>query len=142
MRNVLSLALGVTVLVIILFTAVIPQIQSAKDVTYREAGSDVIAAGWDYDVAISLSHDNLVEGSEKVYNSTYTAEKDTDYNIDYTNGTITFLSTGNLDNSSDYNVDYRYYAPAYTGTSLTLVGLTITMLVIGAVVIIWRSFMR
>ena len=142
MKNWISAAIGVSILLVILFAAVIPQVQSAKNLTYQARASDVIQAPWTYDVPIALSHSNIVPGSEKVYNATYTAVEGTDYTIDYTNGTITFLSTGNLVNTSNYNVDYLWNAPAYTGTDLTILGLCVLMLCVGAIVMVWRTFMR
>ena len=63
-----------------------------------------------YDVAVALAHQNLISGTVVVTTTdnvtTYT--EGTDYTIDYTNGTITVLSTGTMADATNYYIDYHY----------------------------------
>ena len=63
-----------------------------------------------YDSWVSLAHSYIVTDSELVSNTTdetpYT--KGTDYNINYTDGKIQILSTGNMTNYTEYHIDYNY----------------------------------
>ncbi len=65
----------------------------------------------DYDVAVDLSNDAIVQYSETVTTTdgetTYT--RDTDYEMDYVEGTITVDSTGSMSDSTAYYIDYLYY---------------------------------
>ena len=73
----------------------------------------------------SLAQDNLVGGSETVYNGTWTGTKDTDYNISYITGTVCNISGGAMVNGT-YGVDYKYdeskwnssYASVVSGVAL------------------------
>jgi len=63
-----------------------------------------------HDVVVPLAHSNITSGTVVVTttdgNTTYT--EDTDYTIDYTNGTITVLSTGAMADATEYYIDYDY----------------------------------
>jgi hypothetical protein len=66
----------------------------------------------DHDVAVSLDNVAIVQYSETVADDTdhtnvYT--RDTDYEMDYINGTITVLSTGTMADATDYYIDYLHY---------------------------------
>lgn len=64
----------------------------------------------DYDTAVGLDKQNVLEGSESVYDTSSDTvyELDTDYEIDYESGEITVLSGGNMSDSTKYNIDYRW----------------------------------
>jgi len=63
-----------------------------------------------FDIAVSLAHSDLVSGSVVVTTTdgVTTYVEDTDYTIDYTNGTITVLSTGAMLDATAYYIDYTY----------------------------------
>jgi len=135
-----GVAIGVVLLVIILMQVAVPIINDAQSLQGEKPTSEVIASPFTYDTPIQLGHTNIVENSEKVYNATYTAVSGTDYTMDYVNGTITVLSTGNLLNTTSYNIDYQYYYNYYTGTTLKMVQILLTMLLLGAVVMVYAKF--
>ena len=64
-----------------------------------------------FDTAVSLDNDGLVLYSETVTNAagTTTYTRDTDYTMDYEDGTVTVLSTGTMANATTYEIDYLYY---------------------------------
>lgn len=63
-----------------------------------------------YDTWVSLYNSSIVSDTQLVSNTTdetpYT--NNTDYEMNYTNGTIKVLSTGNMSNYTDYHIDYNY----------------------------------
>jgi len=66
----------------------------------------------DFDTAVSLDQNALIQYSEIVADDTdhttvYT--RDTDYEMNYTSGTITVLSTGSMSDATTYYTDYLYY---------------------------------
>jgi hypothetical protein len=65
----------------------------------------------EYDTWVSLNYSNIKNGSELVSNTTDETPfiKDTDYSINYTDGTIKALSTGSMVNYTDYHIDYDCY---------------------------------
>lgn len=58
---------------------------------------------------VPLAHQKLVSGTVVVTDGTTTYTEGTDYTIDYPNGTITVLSTGNMADNTQYSIDYSYY---------------------------------
>lgn len=62
-----------------------------------------------FDVAVSLANSPLEASSETVTSedgaTTYT--RDTDYTMDYVNGTITVLSTGDMEDATGYLISYN-----------------------------------
>jgi len=75
-----------------------------KDITDESFNSGTL------DNPVSLANSNIDDSSEVVTstdgNTTYV--KDTDYSMDYTNGTITCLSTGSMVANTDYKISYTY----------------------------------
>jgi len=136
MRTYVGLAISALLLIILTMNVAVPVINQAALTQKTVAASTLITAPFTYGVPIQLGHSNVVQGSVKLYNSTYTAILGTDYVVDYTNGTVTVLATGNLVNTSNYDVDYHYLAPVYTGTNLSLLHMTVLMLVLGIIVVI------
>ena len=67
----------------------------------------------DHDVSVALDHENIIEDSEVVTSSdgNTTYYKGRDYTMDYTNGTITVLSTGLMADATSYLIDYEYANP-------------------------------
>ena len=63
-----------------------------------------------FDVAVALAHTEITSGSEVVTTTDglTTYVKDTDYTMDYPNGTITVLSTGSMLDATEYYIDYTY----------------------------------
>ena len=63
-----------------------------------------------YDTAVNLDQDGIVEDSEEVTNTDGSGEffEGRDYTMDYANGEITVLSTGEMADATDYNIDYEY----------------------------------
>jgi hypothetical protein len=65
----------------------------------------------DYDTWVSLGHTRIKSETEKVTNISdeipYT--RGTDYIMNYTDGKIKVLSTGNMNNSTEYHIDYDYF---------------------------------
>ena len=57
----------------------------------------------DFDVAISLTYKNLVSVSIGDYT------ENSDYTVDYNNGTVILLPSGNMNSGTDYTVTYTYY---------------------------------
>jgi hypothetical protein len=60
------------------------------------------------DTWLSLSHPEIISGSETVTNLTKSFTRDTDYSIDYANGKIKCLSTGSMVLNFLYNITYTY----------------------------------
>lgn len=71
-----------------------------------------------YDTPVQLAHTALVADSVVVTTvdggTTYT--ETTNYTIDYSAGTITTLSTGDMAENTNYYIDYNYSAPVWTNT--------------------------
>ena len=72
-----------------------------------------------HDSAVALTNQGLVNGTVVVTNSGNTTEYilDTDYTIDYMNGTITALSSGSIADGESLLVDYEY-GVVYRGSVL------------------------
>jgi len=64
----------------------------------------------EYGTAVSLDHKLIKPGSQNVtdLSDTTVYYNNTDYTMDYINGTITVLSTGNMSNNTNYHIDYGY----------------------------------
>ena len=75
----------------------------------------------DFDKWVSLAHSKIDKNSQKVTNTTDEIPyvNNTDYVMNYTDGTIKILSTGNMINDTNYHIDYDYfgyYLPSPGGT--------------------------
>lgn len=81
----------------------------ARDVSPNTITNETTTSS--FDVAVSLAHAAIVQYSETVTTvaGTTTYTRDTDYTMDYTNGTITVLSTGTMLDATAYYIDYVYY---------------------------------
>ena len=60
----------------------------------------------DYDNPVELAHDHVIDGSVVV---TGIFQRDTDYTMDYSAGTITVLSSGTMLDNTEYYIDYQYF---------------------------------
>lgn len=62
-----------------------------------------------HDTAVSLDNKPIEYDSEKVEETDASASytRDTDYEMDYSNGTITVLSTGSMSDSTGYHISYK-----------------------------------
>ncbi len=72
--------------------------------------------------SFQLGQFDIVEGSESVTLNGRTLTRDTDYQINYQSGSITFLNEEALAASSDVKVEYEY-APLITAEKKTLLGM-------------------
>jgi len=66
----------------------------------------------DFDTAVDLDYQAILQYSETVTTTagTTTYTRDTDYTMDYVNGTITVIdSGGSMSDSTEYYIDYLYY---------------------------------
>lgn len=65
----------------------------------------------EYDTWVSLVHGNIISGTVKVTNTTdeIPFEENIDYEMNYTDGKIKVLSSGNMTNNTLYHIDYEYY---------------------------------
>ena len=116
-----------------------------------KAGIAVTNETWNFNGSDSstytkeLTHGYLVEGTVKVYNSSYTFTEDTDYTVDYIAGKITNMSTGAIGGHSDFanytdtfGVDYQYEESetvATRQTTATIFYSAINLVVIGFIVL-------
>ena len=57
---------------------------------------------------VQLDNTDLRSSSESVTNTTITFVKDTDYSMNYTDGTIQIICTGSMENDTSYNISYQY----------------------------------
>ena len=64
-----------------------------------------------YDTWVSLANDDIKSGSEDVTTTDGATHyvKDTDYEMDYENGKIKVLSTGNMADATEYYIDYTHH---------------------------------
>lgn len=64
-----------------------------------------------FDVAVALAHVGILQYSETVTTvaGTTTYTRDTDYEMNYTTGTITVLSAGSMLDATAYYIDYFHY---------------------------------
>jgi len=144
-QTILTLITGaITVLIAVLIFANIMG-------TAPKAGISVTNETWNFNGSDSstytkeLTHGYLVEGTVKVYNSSYTFTEDTDYTVDYIAGKITNMSTGAIGGHSDFanytdtfGVDYQYEEPetvATRQTTATIFYSAINLVVIGFIVL-------
>lgn len=79
----------------------------------------------DYDTWVTLNYNDLLSGTILVSNLTDETPfiLNSDYEMNYTDGSIKVLSAGNMTNWTNYHIDYDYYIPttyhvnaSYTGT--------------------------
>ncbi len=79
----------------------IQRISGSKQVTDESFTSD-------FDTAVALANTAIVQFSETVTNTAGTTiyTKDSDYTMDYEDGTITVLSTGLMSDATEYYIDY------------------------------------
>jgi len=65
----------------------------------------------EYDTWVSLVHGNIISGTVKVTNTTDETPfvENVDYVMDYTDGKIKVLSSGDMLNNTLYHIDYEYY---------------------------------
>lgn len=74
---------------------------------WQTVGQEEITA--DLDTAVDLDHEALRENSEKVQAADGTTfDRDTDYEIDHEDGTITALSSGDMTQGTTYYIQYQY----------------------------------
>lgn len=74
-------------------------------------GSSIERIDFSSSDTLNLNGRNLVQGSVVVKNSMYTTNsynEGSDYTVDYANGTITRITTGNLPTTQEIIVDYKY----------------------------------
>ena len=66
----------------------------------------------EYGTWVSLIGDEIVPGTTKVTNTTdeIPFEENVDYEMNYTDGKIKVLSSGNMTNNTLYHIDYNFYA--------------------------------
>ena len=88
------------------------------------------------DVYVSLGNTSIVNTSEYVGNSTYTAERYTDYLINNTDGTILSIDGAGLMNHTIYNISYRYLASSYISSSTTRTMVSILPLVFAVIIFV------
>lgn len=97
----------------------------------------------DYDVPVSLAHSNLVTESVVVSSTdgVTTFVEGMDYTIDYGNGTVTVLSTGDMQNSTQYSISYEYNTETISSYVVTAsTGITVVSdSVAGGIVTVWLS---
>jgi len=64
----------------------------------------------EYDTWVTLNHTHIKTNSEKVTNTTDEVAfiQNTDYEMNFTDGKIKVLSTGNMLNNTSYHIDYDY----------------------------------
>ena len=69
-----------------------------------------------YDTWVSLAHSAIQIDSQKVTNTTdeIAFVNNIDYEMNYTDGKIKVLSTGNMTNHTDYHIDYNYFSSGVT----------------------------
>jgi len=81
-----------------------------RDIVANKVTDEVFES--DYDTAVSLDNDAIIQYSETVTNEagTTTYTRDTDYTMTYSDGEITVDSTGSMSDSTDYEIDYLYHA--------------------------------
>ena len=87
------------------------EVVQAKDSSYYEYFAEE-RRDISLDTEYNLEYDELKDNSETVQDSfgeegEYT--KDTDYTIDYPNGTITFLSGGSISSGQNIYIEYEYF---------------------------------
>ena len=87
------------------------EVVQAKDSSYYEYFAEE-RRDINLDTEYNLEYDELKDNSETVQDSfgeegEYT--KDTDYTIDYPNGTITFLSGGSISSGQNIYIEYEYF---------------------------------
>lgn len=71
-----------------------------------------------HDEAVQLSHGNLMAGFVKVFDSEDNVYvEDADYTIDYDDGTVTVLSTGDMADATEYSVNYVWTPAGYCSQS-------------------------
>ncbi len=109
---------------------------TADSVTVTDTSNGAVADesfASDHDTPVSLDNDNLTANSVTVNTpdgeTTYT--EDDDYTIDYDDGTITVLSTGDMADATEYHIDYDYTFLEDTDYTIEYDNGTITVLSTG-----------
>jgi len=89
--------------------------QSINSETDTSVTGETFNVSGNADTWMNLANTDITSGSDSVYNATYTAIRDTDYSMNYTDGTIKPLSTGGLLfneslGSTEYDINYGHSA--------------------------------
>ncbi|MCK4821394.1 hypothetical protein KA005_36855 [bacterium] len=110
--------------------------------------SDTIVTGEVFNISgqsdawIALANTDISSGSDTVGNATYSAVRNTDYSMNYTDGTIKPLSTGGLNfnvsnGSTEYEINYGHSAvtplanmPASAQTLVDLIPLFLILILL------------
>lgn len=108
--------------------------------------SDTIVTGEVFNISgqsdawITLANTDISSGSDTVGNATYSAVRNTDYSMNYTDGTIKPLSTGGLNftvGDSEYEINYGHSAvtplanmPASAQTLVDLIPLFLILILL------------
>lgn len=99
---------------------------------------------------MQLAYLPIYVNSETVYNGSYTGIRSTDYNMNYTDGKIQPLSTGNFNfnatlGSTVYSIDYGHNCTSglsnMTGSAQTLANLVPLFLVLTLVMVFIRPLL-
>ncbi|MBW2632093.1 MAG: hypothetical protein JRC90_10140 [Deltaproteobacteria bacterium] len=150
----IMLIVGITVLGSIYDT--MPDVTQSVDAETFNSGE---FNDWSYDEAnatgqgpwVQLAHANIVNGSEKVYNSTTTFTRDTDYKMNYTDGAISVLaSSTKMYNNTDYSIDYDWVGVSematdvvpVIGNAFTLMSVVIIVMAAGVILTVLTGFGR
>jgi len=149
-----ELAVGITATVIVVIIGIfiaaqIHGLTPTEQQVVKSVVNETFNSG-EYDTWVQLNHTNIVEASETVTDltgaTTYT--RDTDYEMNYTDGKIKVLSTGSMSNNTDYLISYDYTTTepsVFSAANTAAVGIMNTcvpLLVVLAVAIIAGVIIR
>jgi len=112
--QVISFFIGAMIAVIIALQVTLPVVNVAlTGESWQQQTGESFNVSGNADFYMQLTNDPIRVSSETVYNATFTATRSVDYNMNYTDGTIQPLSTGNFTfneslGSTVYSIDYDH----------------------------------
>jgi hypothetical protein len=115
--------------------------------TYSSVSAEAFNVSGNSDTWMALANNDITVNSESVYNGTYNAVRNTDYEMNFTDGKIKPLSTGDLNfnataASTEYSIDYDHssYTPLanISSSTRTLINLFGMVLALGLLIMMLK----
>ena len=112
--QVVSFFIGAMIAVIMALQVTLPVVNEAlTGESWQQQTGESFNVSGNADTYMQLTNYPIRDSSETVYNASFTATRTVDYNMNYTDGTIQPLSTGNFTfneslGSTVYSIDYDH----------------------------------
>lgn len=147
--NIVGFYFTMLIAIILVLGVVWPTIDARLNTesTYSSVSAEAFNVSGNSDTWMALANSDITTNSESVYNGTYNAVRNTDYEMNYTDGKISPLSTGSLLfneslGSTVYSIDYDHggYTPLanLSSSARTLINLFGMVLALGLLIMMLK----